>query len=164
MSDQAVLLLKWCTHRGINLVKGQLGHSYTFWTMPVMIFSLLSNSSHHPLFQHVQTCLRIAWIVKIHIILNLNKCVFTWKIVFGQKFTQPAIVSVVAKDLMLHPAETIAWSRGEAQGIMSSPDIPASRNVIVSVIQHLQYSFERQLLTYTKCFIFGFLQNKFSDK
>ena len=49
MSDQAVLLPKWCTHTGINLVKGQLGHLNTFLTMPIMIFSLLSNSSHHSL-------------------------------------------------------------------------------------------------------------------
>ena len=30
MSDQAVLLPKWCTPRGIILAKGQVGHSYTF--------------------------------------------------------------------------------------------------------------------------------------
>ena len=30
MSDQAVLLPKWCTPRGIILAKGQHGHSYNF--------------------------------------------------------------------------------------------------------------------------------------
>ena len=48
-SDQTVLLPKWCTHRGIILAKGQLCHSFTFWTMSIMIFSLVSNSSNHPL-------------------------------------------------------------------------------------------------------------------
>ena len=43
MSDQAVLLPKRCTPRGIILAKGQLGHSYTFSTMPIMIFSTVSN-------------------------------------------------------------------------------------------------------------------------
>ena len=38
-----------CSHEGIILQKGQLVHSYTFWIMPIMIFSLLSNSSHQPL-------------------------------------------------------------------------------------------------------------------
>jgi len=32
MSDQAVLLPKLCTLRGVILAKGQLGHSYNFWT------------------------------------------------------------------------------------------------------------------------------------
>ena len=30
---------------GINLAKGQLGHYYTFWTMPITIFSPVSNLS-----------------------------------------------------------------------------------------------------------------------
>ena len=33
MSDQTVLLPKWFSHGGIILAKGQLDHSYTFWTM-----------------------------------------------------------------------------------------------------------------------------------
>ena len=43
MSDQAVLLPKWLTHGGITLAKGQLGHFYTFWTMPILIFSPVPN-------------------------------------------------------------------------------------------------------------------------
>jgi hypothetical protein len=39
----------WSPYVYIILAKGQLDHSYAFWTMPIMIFSLLSNSSHHPL-------------------------------------------------------------------------------------------------------------------
>ena len=34
---------------GIILAKGQLDHSYTFWTMPIMIFSPVANLMHHPL-------------------------------------------------------------------------------------------------------------------
>ena len=40
MSNQYVLLPKWLTHGRITLAIGQLGHSYTFWTMPILIFSL----------------------------------------------------------------------------------------------------------------------------
>ena len=43
MNDQGVLLPKWFTHRGITLAKGQLGHTYTFWTMPILIFSSVAN-------------------------------------------------------------------------------------------------------------------------
>ena len=43
MSDKSVLLPKWITHEVIILTKGQLGHSYTFSTMPIMIFSTVSN-------------------------------------------------------------------------------------------------------------------------
>ena len=45
------------------------------------------NNSYHihriwtslDMFQHVQTCLRITWIVTIHIILNLNKFRHVWE-------------------------------------------------------------------------------------
>ena len=43
MSDQSVLLPKWFTHGGITLAKEQLGHSYTFWTMTILIFSPVAN-------------------------------------------------------------------------------------------------------------------------
>ena len=49
MSDKAVILLKWFSHGGIILAKGQLGHSYTFWTMPIMIFSPVSNFGNQSL-------------------------------------------------------------------------------------------------------------------
>ena len=39
MSDQAVLLPTWFSHGGIILAKGQIDHSHTFWTLPIMIFS-----------------------------------------------------------------------------------------------------------------------------
>ena len=50
MSDQAVLLPKWCAPRGIILGKGQLGHSHTFWIMSIMISSAVANFGYHPLF------------------------------------------------------------------------------------------------------------------
>ena len=31
------------------MAKEQFGHSYTFWTMAIMMFSRVSNLSHHPL-------------------------------------------------------------------------------------------------------------------
>ena len=37
------------------------------------------NNSYHIESEHVQTCLRIVWIVTIHIILNLNKFRHVWK-------------------------------------------------------------------------------------
>ena len=50
MSDQPVILPKWFSYEGILLAKGQLDHSYTFWTMPIMIFSSVANFGNHPLF------------------------------------------------------------------------------------------------------------------
>ena len=49
MSDQAVLLPKWFSHGGIILAKGQLDHSYTFWTMSILIFSPVYLLLRHPL-------------------------------------------------------------------------------------------------------------------
>ena len=39
MSDKAGILTKWFSKWGIILAKEQLHHSYTFWTMPILIFS-----------------------------------------------------------------------------------------------------------------------------
>ena len=39
VSDQAVLLPKWFPNLRIILSKYQLGHSFTFWTMPILMFS-----------------------------------------------------------------------------------------------------------------------------
>ena len=50
MSDQAVLFSKWVSHWGIILAKGQLDHSYTFWTMSILIFSPLTNFGDHPIY------------------------------------------------------------------------------------------------------------------
>ena len=49
MSDQTVLLPKWFSHQRIILTKGQLGHSYTFWNIPILIISPFSNFEKHPL-------------------------------------------------------------------------------------------------------------------
>ena len=49
MSDQAGILPKWFFHWGIILAKGQLGHSYTFWTMPILILSPVQIIMRHPL-------------------------------------------------------------------------------------------------------------------
>ena len=59
MSDQTILLPKWCTPRGIIFAKVQLGHSYTFGTMPIMLFSPVANFGDHPLtiVQHVHVVL-----------------------------------------------------------------------------------------------------------
>ena len=48
-SDQAVLWSKWSPYEYTILAKEQFGHSYTLWTMAIMIFSPVSNSSNHPL-------------------------------------------------------------------------------------------------------------------
>ena len=44
----------------IILAKGQLDHSYTFWAMPIMIFSPVANLMHYPLgrSKRVQKCQR----------------------------------------------------------------------------------------------------------
>ena len=43
MIEQAVLLPRWSPYLRIILAKGQLDHFYTFWTMPIMIFSPVAN-------------------------------------------------------------------------------------------------------------------------
>ena len=49
MSDQAVLLPNLSPFEYIILSKGQLDHLYTFWTMPIIIFSPGANFGNHPL-------------------------------------------------------------------------------------------------------------------
>ena len=49
MSDQAVPLSKRSPNWRIILVKGQFDHSYTFWTMPILIFNPGANFGHHSL-------------------------------------------------------------------------------------------------------------------
>ena len=49
MSDQAVFLSKWSPNEIIILAKEQPGHSYTFWTMPILIFSPFANFGKHSL-------------------------------------------------------------------------------------------------------------------
>ena len=51
MSDQAGILPKWFSNRGIILAKGQLDHSYTFWTMSILIFSPVQIIMEHPIVQ-----------------------------------------------------------------------------------------------------------------
>ena len=49
MSDQAFILPKWCSYEGSILTKEQLDHSYTFWTMIIMLSSPVANFGNHPL-------------------------------------------------------------------------------------------------------------------
>ena len=56
MNDQAVLLQKWSPYGRINLAKYQTGHSYNFWTIPIMIFSPVANLIPHPLFSIWSHC------------------------------------------------------------------------------------------------------------
>ena len=53
MSDQAVILPKWSPYVSIILAKGQVDHSYTFWTMPILIFSPVQIIMRHPLCQQL---------------------------------------------------------------------------------------------------------------
>ena len=54
MSDQAGILPKWFSNGGIILAKGQLNHTYAFWTMPIMKFSQVQIIMRHPLFLYLQ--------------------------------------------------------------------------------------------------------------
>ena len=49
MSDQVGILPKWLSNWGITLTKGQLDNSYTFWTMPILLFSPVQIIMRHPL-------------------------------------------------------------------------------------------------------------------
>ena len=44
-----IKILKWFSDWGIILPKGQLDHSYTYWTMPILIFSPVQIIMGHPL-------------------------------------------------------------------------------------------------------------------
>ena len=50
MSDEAVLLPKCSPNGTIILAKYQFGHSYSFWTMPILIFSPVYLVLRHPLY------------------------------------------------------------------------------------------------------------------
>ena len=67
MSDQAVLFPKWFFQGGTILAKGQLYHSYTFWTMPIMIFSpvyFFSGHTLHKLFcQNSRFSFVVCWVI-----------------------------------------------------------------------------------------------------
>ena len=49
MSDQTGILPKWLSHQASILPKEQLRHSYTFWAMPILIFSPVQMIMTHPL-------------------------------------------------------------------------------------------------------------------
>ena len=49
MSDRAFILPKWSLDWKNILVKYQLGHSNTFWTMPILTFNPVQISMGHPL-------------------------------------------------------------------------------------------------------------------
>ena len=49
MSDQTGILPKWFSNWGIVLAKAQLEHLYTFWTIPILIFSPVQIIMGHPL-------------------------------------------------------------------------------------------------------------------
>ena len=49
MSDQGVFLSKWPPNWRIILAKEQLGHSYIFWTMPILIFCQFANFGNQSL-------------------------------------------------------------------------------------------------------------------
>ena len=53
MSEQADILPNWLSHEGIILGKGQLNHSYTFWTMLIWIFRIVWIIRDHPLHTHI---------------------------------------------------------------------------------------------------------------
>ena len=64
MSDQADILPKWSSHLGIILAKGQLDHSFIFWTMPILIFSPVHLILKHPLSKICAILLfRLLWVL-----------------------------------------------------------------------------------------------------
>ena len=49
MSNETDLLPKWSPDWTIILAKDQFHHSYTFWTMPILIFSPVQIIMGHPI-------------------------------------------------------------------------------------------------------------------
>ena len=54
MSDQSVLLPKWLTHGVVDFGKRTFGYSYTFWAMPILIFSPVANFGQQSLSGNLQ--------------------------------------------------------------------------------------------------------------
>ena len=50
MSYETVLLPKWLSHQGRILAKEQFYNSYTFWAIPILIFSPVQIIMTHPLY------------------------------------------------------------------------------------------------------------------
>ena len=72
------ILPKWFANWGIIWAKGQLDHSYTFWTMPILIFSPVQIIMRHPLPRFcelcsIKPCYLAGWIlVECYVVAYLN--------------------------------------------------------------------------------------------
>ena len=77
------------------MAKEQFGHSYTFWTMAIMIFSPVSNLLHHPLayiiiYSKVET---ITYVLYISSVVKTKMCrilFWHWKVEFCTCFDSGA--------------------------------------------------------------------------
>ena len=65
MSDQALLLPKWFT-----LAKGHFDHSYTFWTLSILIFNPVTNFGQQSI--HTKLSNNLNWIVLFLVFWNLG--------------------------------------------------------------------------------------------
>ena len=97
-----VIKLFFCQNWRIILAKDQIGHSYTFWTMPVSIFSPVQIIMGHPLLAHPDSiCFRqLCSQVYIFVIFLRSTYLFTtylWSLLLinsitGKKFTHAVCV------------------------------------------------------------------------
>ena len=87
MSYETVLLPKWLSHQGRILVKEQFHNSYTFWAMPILIFSPVQIIMRHPLdrsfFAAPEVGLRAAPDVNFRSIFFVKSHVLTYLLKFG---------------------------------------------------------------------------------
>ena len=72
MSDQGVFLSKWPHNWRIILAKEQLGYSYIFWTMPILIFCQFANFGNQSLNKEGQPLPTKLPIVKRFINMQIN--------------------------------------------------------------------------------------------
>ena len=89
MSDQAGILPKWFSNRGIILAKGQLDHSYTFWIMPILILSPVQIIRRHPLSPLMPIRVKVIFKrVSIRLLLDDGKDLFQIFTTFGTACVQ----------------------------------------------------------------------------
>ena len=65
----------------IILAKYQVGHSYNFWTMPILIFSPVQIIMRHPL--HVNQILTFLQFPHLSLIMKITCCIRLWNQLFG---------------------------------------------------------------------------------
>ena len=88
MSDQGVFLSKWPPNWRIILAKEQLGHSYIFWTMPILIFCQFANFGNQSLFVKKYPLQDLLSSLNAVISTNERNWILTGHVIFKLRYNQ----------------------------------------------------------------------------